>query len=101
VSGLRIEAGAATAIAGLHGQAADAVDGAADSAPGSVDAGPADVAIAAILQRVATEASDLSQVHRGAQTVMQGVASDYAATEESVDADFDALSRDVPKGWTR
>ena len=101
MSGLRIEAGAATAIAGLHGQAAGAVEGAAESAPGSVDAGPAEAAIAAILQRVAAEASDLAQVHRGAQTVMHDVATDYTATEESVDADFDALGRDVPEGWTR
>lgn len=101
MSGLRIEAGAAAAIAGLHGEAADAIEGAADSAPASVDAGPADVAIASILQRVAAEASDLAQVDRGAQTVMDDVATDYTTTEESVDADFDALGRDVPEGWTR
>lgn len=101
MSELRIEAGAAAAIASLHDGAAETVEGAAETAPRSVDAGPAGAAIARILQRVASEASDLAQVNRGAKTVMDEVATDYSATDESVDADFDTLGRGVPSGWTR
>lgn len=101
MSDLRITPADAEAISGLHGDAADGIEGTASSSPGTVDAGPASAAIAAILARVGLEADDLALVHRGAEELMDQTATDYAATDESVDAAFDQLTEGVPEGWTR
>lgn len=101
MSDLRITPADATAIASSHGDAAEGIEGTASSSPGAVDAGPASAAIAQILSRVSLEADDLALVHRGAEELMTQTASDYSATDESVDAAFDQLSQGVPEGWTR
>ena len=90
---LRLDAGAAEAIAGGHDDAAEAIDGAATSAPGEVDAGYGAAHVADILAAVSETAGEIAAINVGIATLVRDVADQLGLTEEAIAAEFDKMGR--------
>lgn len=90
---LRLDAGAAEAIASGHDEAATTIDGSAAGAPGTVDAGYGSAHIAHILAAVSETAGEIALINTGIGVLVRDVADSLGMTEAAIGEEFDAMAR--------
>lgn len=88
---LRLDAGAAEAIAGGHDGAASTIDGSAGSAPTALDGGAATAYLLDILRAVSTTAAEIAAVNLGVAALVRDAADEIGLTEDAVRDGFTGL----------
>lgn len=88
---LRLDAGAARAVAGEHEVAASSIDGSAGSAPTAVDGGAATAYLLEILQAVSATAAEIAAVNLGVAALVRDAAEEVGLTEDAVRDGFTGL----------
>lgn len=90
---LRLDTGAAEAIAGGHDEAARTIDSAAGTAPAAVDAGYGAAHVADILAAVTQTAGEVAAINLGVGALVRDVADDLGMTEAAIGREFDTMAR--------
>lgn len=96
MSEIRLEDADARAIAGLHKDAHDGIDGTAGSTPGTVDAGLASARIGEIISLLVTEADDLAVANLMVTNIVNAVADDFYDTDAAVADALHAMHETIP-----
>ena len=92
---LRLDAGAAAKIAGLHELAATTVDDSAASMPDAVDGGLATAYLSEVIAAVATTAAELAVISTTVAGQVRDVADDLGLTEDVIAEHWRSMSEDL------